>query len=183
MKKTLSTLAVAAIALAASPAFAQASGSVQVTGNVAPKCTAVQLDGTIALGELAKEDGTVDRAFANATNNGTVEFTVLCNGSNPQLSVEAKPLVNTAATDGDGYTNTVHYTAEVQAQGAKGNATTIADQSLSTGATTGRVGERLKVAQNNVSLSIGEGITENSTAVLQAGTYQGTVDVTITATL
>ena len=42
MKKTVSTLVIAAAALAASPAFAQASGTVQMTGSFAAKCTAIQ---------------------------------------------------------------------------------------------------------------------------------------------
>lgn len=184
MKKTFSALVIAAVALAANPAFAQASGTVQVSGSVAAKCTAVQpIAGSIDLGELARDDGTVDQAFSKAKNSLTTNFTVRCNGSNPQLSVDAKPLVNAAATDSDGYTNTVHYKATLAADGAKGNTANVSDLSLSAGATTARVGDRLKAAANNVTLTIAEGATQNSTAILEAGTYNGTVDITITAAI
>lgn len=184
MKKTVSTLVIAAATLAAGPAFAQATSTVQVTGTVAAKCTAVQpATASIDLGELAKDDGTVDTAFSKATSGLTTTFTVRCNSANPQLSVEARPLINSAASDGDGYTNTVHYKATLNAQAAGGSTATVADQSLSAGATTGRVGSRLKAQQNNVSLTIGEGATQNSTAILEAGTYNGSVNITVTAAL
>jgi len=184
MKKTVSTLVIAAAALAASPAFAQASGTVQMTGSVAAKCTAIQpIAGSIDLGELAKDDGTVDQAFSKAKNGLTTNFTVRCNGSNAQLSVEAKPLINTAATQAEGYANTVHYKATLAAQTAAGNTSSVADQSISAGAAMSNVAGKLKAAANNVTLTIGEGATQNSTAILEAGTYNGSVDVTITAAI
>src|SRR5690606_25359563 len=95
-------------------------------------------------GELAKADGTVDKTFAGATNGLSRNFTVRCNGANPLLSVEARSLVNAAATDSpNGYTNKVDYTAQLAAKGAKGQTTSIADLSLNAGATTGRLGDRL----------------------------------------
>jgi len=185
MNKFVATLLIAAAATVSVPAYAQATGTVVVNGSVAPKCTAVQpINGTIALGELAKDDGTVDRAFSKATGGLSTSFTVRCNGSNPNLSVEARPLVNLAAPASvEGYTNTVHYTAKLAATGSTGSSTSIADQSLSNGATTGRVGGRLASSANNVSLTIAEGLTENTAAILDAGTYSGTVDITITAAL
>jgi len=185
MNKLVATLLIAAAATVSVPAYAQASGTVVVNGTVAPKCSAVApINGTIALGELAKDDGTVDRAFAKATGGLSTTFTVRCNGSNPLLSVEARPLVNAAVTTAaDGYTNKVHYTAKLAAMGAKGSSTSISDLSLNNGATTGRIGDRLAAVANNVSLTIADGATESSTAILEAGTYSGTVDITITAAL
>lgn len=185
MKKLVATLLVASAAAMTVPAHAQATGSVVVNGTVAPKCAAVQpINGTINLGELAKEDGTVDRAFSKATSGLSTTFTVRCNGSNPQLTVEARPLVNAAAPQpADGYTNRVHYTAQLAARGTKGSTTTVADQSLGNGATSGRLGDRLAAEANNVTLTIAEGATENSTAILEAGAYSGTVDITIAAVI
>lgn len=183
MKKTIATLLISAVATVAAPAYAQASGNVVVNGSVAPKCAAIQpINGTISLGELAREDGTVNKSFAGS--DVKTMFTVRCNGSNPQLSVEARPLVNSAASEAvEGYTNRVHYTARLEAMKAKGGSTSIADLSLNNGPTTGRVGDRLAAVANNVTLTIADGITENSTAILEAGQYTGTVNIIISAPL
>jgi hypothetical protein len=180
-KTALLFAAAAAVASLSSPAFAQASGTVVVNGTVAAKCTAVTpIGGTISLGELAKTDGTVEKTFAGAPNGLSREFTVRCNGANPNLSVEARTLVNAAAADSpNGYTNKVDYTANLAAKGAKGQTTTISDLSNNGGATTGRIGDRLAAEANNIVLTIGEGMTSNSTAILEAGTYAGSVDIVI----
>ena len=91
-------------------------------------------------------------------------------------------LVNGAVSNTpEGYTNKVHYTAKLAALSAKGTSTSIADLSLNNGATTGRIGDRLAAVANNVTLTIADGATENSTAILEAGTYSGTVDIIISA--
>lgn len=174
--------AVSAFSFAGQADAQTASGTVNVNGTVSARCSAVTpISGTIALGELAKADGTVDSAFSSAASGLTRSFTVLCNGANPQFSVNAKALVNAAATNSPtGYTNTVHYTASVAANLAKGGATTVADQSIASGATVGLLGDRLAVATNNVTLTIGSGATTDTKAVLEAGTYTGSVDIVIT---
>jgi hypothetical protein len=181
MKNTIAIVLAAAAALASAPALADASGTVVVNGTVAAKCTATApINGTISLGELAKADGTVDPAFAGATNGLSRSFTVRCNGTNPNMSVEARSLVNAAAADSpNGYTNTVGYTAKLAAKGAKGGTTSISDLSLNSGATTGRIGDRLAAEANNVTLTISDGITTSSTAILEAGSYTGSVDIVI----
>jgi len=181
MKKIVLTALATIAGFSAAPAFAQATGTVEVTGTVAARCTAINpISGSIALGELAKSGGTVDAAFSGATNGLSRSFTVRCNGANPQLSVNAKPLVNAAANNSpNGYTNTVHYTATLAATGGKGGTTSVADQSLATGATTGLIGDRLAAVANNITLTIGSGVTTDSNAILEAGTYQGNVDIII----
>ena len=185
MKKIVLSALVLGSALASAPVFAQTvTGSVDVTGTVAARCSAVTpISGSITLGELAKADGTVDPAFAGNTGGLSRNFTIKCNGSNPKITVDAKPLVNAAATNSpNGYTNTVHYTATLVAMGAKGGTTSVADQSLSTGATSGQVGDRLAAVANNITLTVGTGATADSTAILDAGTYAGKVEITIAPT-
>lgn len=184
MKKLVWSALFAATTVAAAPAFAQASGTVDVTGTVAARCSAVTpISGSITLGELATAAGKVDPAFAGNTGGLSRNFTILCNGANPKLSVNARPLVNAAATNSpSGYTNTVHYTATLTAMGAKGGSTSVADQSLSSGATTAQVGDRLAAVANNISLTVGSGVTTESTAVLDAGTYAGNVEIIIAPT-
>ena len=179
--KKIAFAAAAISAVVATPAFAQASGTVEVSGTVAAKCSAVTpIGGSITLGELAKANGTVDTAFAGNTGGLTRQFTVRCNGANPQLSVNAKALVNAAAVNSpNGYTNTVNYTATLTAAAAKGTSTSVADLSSSQGATTGLIGDRLSAQANNVSLAISNGITSDSTAILEAGSYSGSVDIII----
>ena len=184
MKKLVLSALIIGSTFAAAPAFAQASGSVDVTGTVSARCSAVTpLNGSITLGELAKADGTIDAAFSGNTGGLSRNFTVKCNGANPKVSVEAKALVNAAATTtAPGYTNTVHYTATVVALGAKGGSTSIADQSLSNGATSAQTGDRLAAVTNNVALTVGAGATTEATAILDAGTYAGKVEITIAPT-
>lgn len=181
MKKIALTVLMASAFAAASPAFAQATGSVELTGTVTDRCTAVTpIDGSIQLGELSNADGTIDTAFSSAANGLTREFTIRCNGANPNVSVMAVPLVNAAAASpATGYTNTVHYTATVAAMGANGGTSEVADDSQAAGATTSRLGDRLAAEANNVKLTVSNGLTSNSTALLEAGAYQGRVDITV----
>ena len=68
MRKIILAALAAGSVMAASPALAQtASGTVNVSGTVASKCSAITpISGTIALGELALANGTVDSAFSGA---------------------------------------------------------------------------------------------------------------------
>lgn len=180
MKKI--ALAAAAIsALVATPAFAQASGTVDVTGTVVAKCTAITpITGSITLGELANANGTVNTAFSANTGGLSRQFTIRCNGANPQLSVNAKPLVNAAAAGSPaGYTNTVHYTATLTANAASGTPTSVDDLSSTAGATTALIGNRIAASGNNVTLAISNGVTTDAAAILDAGSYAGSVDIII----
>ncbi|MGK6354663.1 hypothetical protein ACMGDH_05485 [Sphingomonas sp. DT-207] len=181
MKKLILSALMIGSAFAAAPAFAQATGSVDVTGTVTGRCSAATpLSGNITLGELSKTDGTVDPAFASNTGGLSRTFSVKCNGASPRISVDAKPLVNAAvASSPNGYTNTVHYTATVVATAAAGSNTTVADQSIAGGATTGQITGRLAATANNIALTIGSGQTQESNALLEAGTYAGKVEITI----
>jgi hypothetical protein len=171
----------AATAFVATPAFAQAAGTVDVTGTVAAKCTAITpISGSITLGELSKSNGTVDPTFAGNTGGLSRSFTVRCTGANPGISVNAKALVNAAvATPASGYANTVHYTATLTAAGSKGTSASAVDTSNASGATVAALGDRLAASNNNVTLAISTGNTTDAAAVLEAGTYAGSVDVII----
>lgn len=182
MKKIVLAALATVAGFTATPSMAQtAAGTVDITGTVAARCSAVTpISGSIALGELAKATGLVDGAFSGATNGLSRSFTVRCNGANPQISVNAKALVNAAATNSpNGYTNTVNYTATLAAAGAKGGTTSVADLSVSAGATTGLIGDRLSAAANNITLTIGSGTTTDANAILEAGSYQGNVDIIV----
>lgn len=107
-------IAVAASACVATPALAApASGTVDVTGSVASKCTtAAGISGTITLGELALDDGKVDTAFSSNTGGLSRSFTVRCTAASVQISVNSNALTHASdASTANGYTGTVHYTS------------------------------------------------------------------------
>jgi hypothetical protein len=110
-------------ALAASPALAVApsgdvTGTVQVSGSVAPRCqfvapTTVQL----SLDELSlSSNGELDTSKVDGKSK---KLNGWCNGASAQIKVEAQPLTNTAsAGDSGSFTNVVDYTATANAGSA-----------------------------------------------------------------
>ena len=182
MKKLLISALAATSALIATPAFAQASGSVSLTGSVAAKCTAIpDLDDSIALGELALANGTVDPAFLGAGGDLSRSFTVRCTSPNPGLSVQANALTTTAS-GAAGYTGTVHYTATLTAVRAAGGSATVVDQSDPAAATTGSVGSHLANSNNNITVTVSNGNTTTATDLLDAGAYTGSIAIIVSPT-
>jgi hypothetical protein len=182
MKKMIIAALTATSAFIAMPAAAQpvaASGTVNVTGSVQPKCTAITpIEGTITLNELAVANGTVDSAFSNNSGGLSKSFTVRCTSANPGLSVTAAPLTTTS-TGTPGYTGTVHYTATLTAAKAGGGNATVIDTSNVAAATTGSVTDRLANSNDNVSIAISNGNTTNGADLLEAGSYTGTIAITV----
>jgi hypothetical protein len=181
MKKLVIAALAAGTAAFAVPAAAQSvSGTIDLTGTVAAKCTAAGgLNSSIDLGELAIADGTVNSAFS-ANNGGlTRTFTVTCTSSNPQLSVNASSLVNAAVvTPTTGYTSTVNYTATMTAAKAGGGMASVADTSNVAGATTVLVGDHLANTAGNIAVTVSSGNT-TAGALLEAGTYNGSIAITV----
>lgn len=181
MKNLIIAALAAGVSVFAVPATAQSvSGTIDLTGTVGAKCTAAGgLDASIDLGELALADGTVNSAFSANVGGLTRTFRVTCTSSNPQLSVDASPLVNAAiATPTAGYTNTVNYTATMVAAKAGGGIATVADTSNVAGATTVLVGDHLANAANNIAVRVSSGNT-TAGALLEAGTYNGSIAITV----
>jgi hypothetical protein len=182
MKKLVALTLAAATAAVATPAAAQtASGTVTVTGTVASKCTtATNLNASINLGELALANGKVDPAFASNVGGLSRSFTVTCTSPNATLSVEALPLVNAAiVTPTAGYTNTVNYTATLSANKAPSGTASAVDLSGTAGATTAPVGGHLLAAANNVTVSVSTGATAGATDLLEAGSYSGSILISV----
>lgn len=189
MKKFVLLAAVASAAAIASPAVAQsATGSVTVTGSVADKCFAITpISDTITLGELALQTGTnagtIDSAFSSNTGGLSRSFTVRCTTTTPSITVSAIPLTisGNAGTAAD-YTGTVHYTSTLTAQKAGGGADASAAYTTADtlpAATTTAVGDRLKNAANNVTVTVSNGSTTDGTDQLKAGSYSGTISITV----
>lgn len=119
--KKLVMIALAASTVIATPVAAQTvTGTVDITGSVAPKCLVVPGAGstfgaTVALGELAQADGTMrtdlSSLFSSVGGVG-LETRVVCTTANPTIAVNATPLA-TAATADTGYDNSIDFRARV----------------------------------------------------------------------
>lgn len=184
MKKlVLLGCAISAMAIAA-PAGAQtvASGTVDVTGSVAAKCTtASAISGTITLGELALSNGTIDSAFTSNTGGLSRSFTVRCTSGNVQIGVQADPLREASDdTTANGYTGTAHYTATLVAAKAGSGTATAAYSTLAGGAaSTQALGGRMANSTDNLTVTVSNGQTSNTGDLLKSGSYAGKIYITV----
>lgn len=183
MKKIV-CIAMAATALAASPALAQnASGTVNVSGSVASKCTAsTPISDAITLNELALATGKVDQAFSSQTGGLSRSFTVVCTSANVQISVSSNALNNsTDNSTQSGYTGRVHYTSTLTANKAGGGVATAVYTTADTlpATTDVALGDRLANAANNITVAVSNGTTTNANDILKAGAYTSTIAIVV----
>ena len=179
--KKIATLVLLASAAIASPAFAQATGTITLTGTVGDKCTVV---GTAIGGNvdfLALDTGAGTLRSGLDTDFGTKTFTVKCTSANPTISVTALPLA-TGAAAGTGYDNSIDYSATVTVDKATTGTTAVTDSSTVAAATTGQVGARLANSTGNVRVTAGSFATNANTDLLVSGTYNGSIAITISPT-
>ncbi len=185
--KKIALIAMTAAAVIATPAMAQdVTGTINITGSVAKKCFVLNgsavsstFGTTVALGELAKSDGTLrastDLSSAFATAGGSaLDAQVVCTSATPSVSVTAEPLANTVTAD-TGYDNSIDYRADVTLTTVAGDVTVNAPSS-NIAATTTNLTSRLTGTGTNVKVR-----TSNWTAdgVLVAGSYTGKITVVI----
>lgn len=185
--KKIALIVMTAAAAIATPAMAQnATGTINITGNVAPKCfvlngsTASSTFGTtVALGELAQADGTLkpsaDLSAQFLTVGGAaLDARVLCTSATPNVSVTAEPLVNSVAAD-TGYDNSVDFTADVTFTRV-GGTTLVSDLSSNPAASTATLASRLTGTGTNVEVRTS---AWTASGVLVAGSYSGKITVVI----
>jgi hypothetical protein len=169
MRKFLILTATTA-ALAAAPAFAQdVTGTVNVTGEVAPRCQFTVDSVVLPLGELAlSSNGELDTA---KVDDETANLAGWCNGSSAQIKVEAFPLVGPSFTgDTAAFTNTVNYTATATANSVSPTDTT----------TTPGAGTPLSVGIFSGQIQVKLSGSSAASKKLVAGDYTGSVVVTLT---
>ncbi|MBS0409916.1 MAG: hypothetical protein JSR86_08380 [Proteobacteria bacterium] len=193
IRTKIAALAVGASALAfAAPSLAAGTvtGTVNVTGNVAAKCMVVPgadstFSDTLAFGELSTS---ADGTLSPATSTQTVSFEVLCNSTNPSVTVSATPLKaqNNSAGGATGYSDTVDYLAEVTVQKATSGTAVFSYKTVDGTAalgepSTGAVGDRLKAASGNLSVKASALATRGGAGnVLIADTsYKGVITITV----
>jgi hypothetical protein len=191
MKIALTTATGVALALAgASSAFA-ATGTVDVTGNVAALCSATSFSDTIALNELA--DTSTGRLDTNLTGAGgapnlTKSFAVVCTSAAPTVTVKATQLTNVTntATPANGYTSTINYTATARAHLAAGGTATpvVYDTTGTPAATSVQLAGPLANpgSGTNLDVTLSNAQTVVSTDILTAGAYKGQITVTVEPT-
>ena len=162
------------VALLASPAFAQSTsvtGTVNIDGSVAGRCTFTLPSVTLSLGELSLvSNGKLD---VSKVNGKTATLTGWCNNTAATMSVTTTQLTTGTAAP-TGFDNRVDYTATAAA-----NSASAADSSLVAGAgTPSTVG--LFTGNILVTLSAASSPTNG---LMVAGGYGGNVVVTLTPTV
>lgn len=185
MKKIALLALAASTAAIATPASAQAvaSGTITLTGSVAPKCTvtagASNFTSTVPFGELADANGILRTGLE--TDFGTKSAKVVCTSGSPTIKVEAQPLAATT-TAPSGYANRIDFTAAV-AVTTTGTSPAPFTDSSTTVAALGPVaigGGMLANTANNINITTTGYATPNVTDILVAdNAYQGKVIVTI----
>lgn len=186
--KKLALVAMTAAAALATPAMAQTTttGTIIINGSVTPKCSVVPNNAgntwgtTVELGELAQADGTLatDLATRFGTEGGEgLSAKVVCTSADADVTVDANPLVGPTGTLPDGYTNTIHYIADVTFKKTDGNLN-VANNS-SQGATSQALGGRLAPTDANITVATNTWRTPVAGDLLIAGSYTGRIVVTV----
>jgi hypothetical protein len=181
--KKFALLALAASAAIATPAAAQTvTGTINLTGSVAPKCFVVPGNGstfgsTVAFGELAVADGTLRTDLATAF--GTQSFSVLCTTANPTISVDSTALA-TAAPSATGYDNSIDFNATVTLTTVSANAGPFSNDSSAAPLAATAVGSRLSNGSGNINITTSNYRTGALSDLLVASpTYTGSIVVVI----
>ncbi len=191
MMKKLAYLSVAAASLfaIASPAAAQTTtGTVNITGTVAPKCLVVPGAGntfgtTVALGELAAADGTLATDLSTRFSSigaAGLEARVVCTSAAPTIAVDATQITSaTAATTG--YANRIDYTAHVFVDTTSTSDVEFTNSSTGAPLAATAIGGRLaNNGGNNITITATNFATPAATDLLVAATdYSGQISILI----
>lgn len=186
MKTVLSLLA-AGTAMIASSAMAQTTtGTVDITGSVAPKCLVVPGSGstfgtTVALGELAGADGKMRPDLATDFNAAAVTARVVCTTAAPTISVDADPIAAATATAPTGYDNSIDFTAHVAVTTTSGPAGPFSnDSAAAAGADTPIGGRVANNGSDNIAITASTFRTDTVDDLLAADpVYTGKITVVI----
>ena len=153
--------------VAAAPAAAQVTGTVDVNGFVDDRCQFTVDNAVINLGEISDADGKLDEAAVDA---GTANLNGWCNGSAATIRVEAHPLLNSASGSAS-FDNRVDYRATATA----GSAAPIDDSDdAGPGADVS-----LGLFSGDIVVDISDSASPND-RLMVAGDYVGSIVVTLT---
>ena len=182
MKKIALLALAATTAAVATPASAQTvTGTIDLTGSVAPKCFVVPGNGstfgqTVAFGELSQASGILRTDLASTF--GTKTASVLCTTANPSVSVDSTALATTTLPSA-GYDNSIDFKASVVLTTVT-VPKTFENDSSQDALVSSPVGRRLANGSGNVSITTSNYRTDNITDLLVANpTYTGSIVVLI----
>lgn len=164
-----------------------ASGAINLSGTVAPKCLVMADAGTrfgtlVALGELSKTDGRLATDLAprfSATGGSGLTARVVCTTANPTVSVDAIE-IRSATPAAAGYTNRIDFTARVALSVAPSGIDMISNDSRTPA--TGPTALSGRLANNgngNITIMADSFATPVATDRLVAGSYSGRIDIVI----
>ena len=183
MKKIVLLALAASTVAVATPASAQTvTGTINLTGSVAPKCFVVPGNGstfgeTVAFGELAQASGILRTDLA--TTFGTKTYSVLCTTANPNISVDSTALATTAPAAA-GYDNSIDFQASVALTTVAANAGPFLNDSSNAALASTPVGSRLANGSGNIAITTSNYRTGTMTDLLVADpTYTGSIVVVI----
>lgn len=193
MKKIALLALAASTAAIATPSMAQTvTGTINISGSVASKCSVIGGAGapatfgtTIDMGELAQTDGTLktsatlEGTFLTQTAGANIAR-VVCTTLNPTVAIDADPLVNATAAP-LGYVNTVHFDATATVTKSGGTTSPFVNDSTGAATAAAPLGGALAATGNNVTITTSNWRTiSNSGQQMVAGAYNnGKIVVTI----
>jgi hypothetical protein len=191
MKTTLSLFTLIALALSATPAMAQQTGSITIGGNAPAACSASGTFVNIALGNLVDMPGGGLKFSAVNGKTATNTTALFCNGVNSTLSLTANtivasaPLPSGAATAG--FANQVNYraTATLLSGGYSSDAITATDESdiTATPGTPDLIG-LLAAPVNTLQITLSDASLPGTAVYpIADNNYSGSVTLTIAAQL
>ena len=194
MRKIVLLALAASAASAATPAFAQVTGTINLSGKVDPKCLVLPGNGaafgpsaTIQLGELADATGKLRASSTIETQiNGTAGTTarVVCTSAAPTISVDATELATTALA-ATGYDNSIDFNAKVVVTRVIGttvdSATFNNDSSAAPLGATAIGGRVANNGSDNIVITTNNFRTNNPTTdlLVASPTYTGSIVVVI----
>lgn len=183
MKTNLLLLSVLAGVSAASVASAQqaVTGTVNVTGTVAPRCAFASQDAvTLAIGEMSVTTGaTADLGKLQPTTltSRTANLNGFCNGVAASIGVEALPLLNTNFTSAapSGFDRRVDFTSQATVATAQLGSVSASDTTTAVGAGANAVAG---LFSNDIVVSFSNAATPTGGRLI-AGPYAASVIVTL----
>lgn len=182
----IALIALAASAAIATPAIAAAqnvTGTINLTGSVAGRCS-IQTSGgstfadTVAFGELAATNGTLRTGLA--TQFDTRSASVVCTTAAPMITVAANALKASTPVTATGYADRIDFTASV-AVVTTGTSPAPFSNASGVPPVAVAIGGRLANSANNINITTSNYHTAATNDLLVADpTYTGSVIVTIT---
>lgn len=183
MKKFAFVALAASAAALTTPAAAQSvTGTINLSGSVAPKCfvnpgATGTFSDSVAFGELATAAGTLRTGLDTDFNTAVEAVTVLCTSAAPLISIDAQPLAN-VATAPTGYDNSIDYTANV-ALSTLGGTVNKSNATTASPLVGDAIGDRLTNGSGNVVITASGFATNNATDLLVSGSYAGSITIVI----